>query len=66
MNRNWPDTDPGRSGGGAVPTFEFFPSRGNSTVMQLMIDTSGLNTYVHTYLMPSGLMFVQSYLKTSK
>lgn len=66
VNRNWPDTDPGREGGGAIPSFEFFPSRGAPVDMQLMIDTSGLNMYVHAYLMPSGAMFVQSYLKTSK
>ncbi|EJD45740.1 glyoxal oxidase [Auricularia subglabra TFB-10046 SS5] len=64
VNRNWPDTDPGREGGGAIPSFEFYPSRGKPVDMQLMIDTSGLNMYVHAYLMPSGSMFVQSYLKT--
>ena len=42
INRNYPNTDPAYEGGAAEPTYEFFPSKGEATVMQFMIDTSGL------------------------
>jgi hypothetical protein len=64
VNRNVPDVDPGYEGGGATPTFEFFPSRGPATVMNFMISTSGLNSYAHTYLMPSGHLLLQANLST--
>jgi len=64
VNRNVPDTDPGYEGGGATPTYEFYPSRGPAAVMNFMIKTSGLNSYAHTYLMPSGKMLVQANLST--
>ncbi|KAI0051619.1 copper radical oxidase, partial [Auriscalpium vulgare] len=61
INRNTPNTDPAYSGGGSEPTFEFYPSRGgNLAISQFMIKTSGLNSYAHMYLMPSGKMFVQA------
>lgn len=66
VNRNMPNTDPTYEGGGATPTFEFYPSRGPATVMQFMTTTSGLNSYAHTYLMPSGKMLVQANLSTSE
>ena len=66
VNRNVPNTDPAYEGGAAEPTFEFYPSRGGSpAVMQFMIETSGLNSYAHAFLMPSGKMFVQANLSTS-
>lgn len=65
VNRNFPNVDPAFEGGAAEPTYEFYPSKGEATIMQFMIDTSGLNSYAHTYLMPSGQMFVQANLSTS-
>ncbi|TFY60839.1 hypothetical protein EVJ58_g4891 [Rhodofomes roseus] len=64
INRNWPNKDPATEGGAAEPTYEFYPSKGDATVMNFMIKTSGLNSYAHTYLMPSGKMFVQANLST--
>ncbi|KAG6369371.1 hypothetical protein JVT61DRAFT_14978 [Boletus reticuloceps] len=42
--RNVPNVDPAYEGGGATPTYEFYPSRGPATVMNFMITTSGLNS----------------------
>jgi hypothetical protein len=65
VNRNFPNTDPAYEGGAAEPTFEFYPSRGGTpAVMQFMIETSGLNSYAHAFLMPSGKMFVQANVST--
>ncbi|PPR04778.1 hypothetical protein CVT24_007094 [Panaeolus cyanescens] len=65
INRWWPNTDPLYSGGGAEPTYEFYPSRPEEPrIMKFMETTSGLNAYAHTYLMPSGKMFVQANLST--
>lgn len=65
INRNTPNIDPEYEGGAAEPTYEFYPSKGDATVMQFMIKTSGLNSYAHTYLMPSGNMLVQANTSTS-
>jgi hypothetical protein len=65
INRNTPNTDPEYEGGAAEPTYEFYPSRGAATVMNFMITTSGLNSYAHTYLMPSGNMLIQANISTS-
>lgn len=65
INRNYPNTDPEFEGGAAESTFEFYPSRGPATRMQFMVDTSGLNSYAHAFLMPSGKMFVQANISTS-
>ncbi|KAI6026543.1 glyoxal oxidase [Pisolithus microcarpus] len=64
INRNTPNIDPAYEGGAAEPTYEFFPSRGAATEMQFMVSTSGLNSYAHTYLMPSGKMLVQANIST--
>jgi hypothetical protein len=65
VNRNFPNNDPARSGGAAEPTYEFFPARPDEPpVMQFMVTTSGLNSYAHTFLMPSGKMFVQANIST--
>ncbi|KZT37495.1 glyoxal oxidase [Sistotremastrum suecicum HHB10207 ss-3] len=65
VNRNLPNNDPTYEGGGAEPTFEFFPARdAGAQLMQFMTTTSGLNSYAHAYLMPSGQMFVQANLST--
>jgi hypothetical protein len=64
VNRNFPNTDPKLEGGAAEPTYEFFPSRGPAQDMAFMTLTSGLNSYAHTFLMPSGKMFVQANIST--
>ncbi|KAG8693540.1 hypothetical protein FRC09_010439, partial [Ceratobasidium sp. 395] len=62
---NTPNVDPAYSGGAAEPTYEFWPSRGTAAaVMQFMITTSGLNSYAHLFLMPSGRMFAQANYST--
>ena len=65
VNRNFPNVDPEFEGGAAEPTYEFYPTKGNATVMQFMIDTSGLNAYAHSFLMADGRMFLQANLSTS-
>jgi hypothetical protein len=66
INRNFPNVDPMYEGGAAEPTYEFFPSRGLPQNMTFMTTTSGLNSYAHTFLMPSGNMFVQANFSTSE
>lgn len=67
INRNYPNTDPENEGGAAEPTFEFFPARSQTPeVMNFMVNTSGLNAYALTFLMPSGKMFLQANYSTSK
>ncbi|KAF8905703.1 glyoxal oxidase [Mucidula mucida] len=67
VNRNWPNVDPEFEGGAADCTYEFFPNPDNTDAqtMQFMIDTSGLNSYAHTFLLPSGLMFLQANLSST-
>lgn len=77
INRNTPNNDPtyaaGNNGGlnnlaagGANPTWEFFPPKGNApAAMDFMTLTSGLNTYPHTFLMPSGKLFMQANYSTA-
>jgi hypothetical protein len=66
INRNYPNTDPTYEGGAAEPTYEFFPPGPQPPqIMNFMVNTSGLNTYALTYLMPSGKMFVQANYSTS-
>ncbi|THU86364.1 glyoxal oxidase [Dendrothele bispora CBS 962.96] len=66
VNRQSPDEpDRGFEGNASEPTFEWYPPTGETPqLMQFMFDTSGLNAYAHTYLMKSGKMFLQAYLKT--
>lgn len=64
INRNTPNTDPLYQGGGSNPTYEYFPSKGNQSICQFMAKTSGLNMYPHTYLMPSGKIFMQANYST--
>ncbi|EEB99717.1 hypothetical protein MPER_00542, partial [Moniliophthora perniciosa FA553] len=60
VNRNYPNVDPATSGA-AEPTYEFYPADGREAqFMNFMVKTSGLNAYAHTFLMPSGKMFVQA------
>ncbi len=66
INRFLPNIDPTYEAGSAEPTYEFFPSNGQTPqIMQFMVKTSGLNSYALTYLMPSGKMFVQANYSTS-
>ncbi|UZJ54791.1 hypothetical protein CBS101457_004111 [Exobasidium rhododendri] len=74
INRNYPNTDPAfeggtlanLAGGGANPTWEFWPPKGNApAVNNFMVLTSGLNMYPHTYLMPSGKLFMQANYSTT-
>ncbi|PFH51629.1 copper radical oxidase [Amanita thiersii Skay4041] len=64
INRNYPNTDPQFEGGAAENTFEFFPSKGDAQPFQFLVKTSGLNAYVHTFLMSSGKLFVQANVST--
>ncbi|PBK71302.1 copper radical oxidase variant A [Armillaria solidipes] len=65
INRNYPNVDPEFEGGAAECTYEYYPANGRTaTTMQFMINTSGLNSYPHTFLMPSGKMFVQANVST--
>ncbi|KAJ7097790.1 DUF1929-domain-containing protein [Mycena belliarum] len=65
VNRNTPNTDPTLEGGAAEPTYEFYPSNGQTPQnMNFMTKTSGLNAYAHTYLMSSGAVFVQANFST--
>ncbi len=67
INRNYPNVDPEFEGGAAECTYEYYPANGRTaTTMQFMINTSGLNSYPHTFLMPSGKMFVQANVSTGK
>ncbi|EST05926.1 protein of unknown function DUF1929 [Kalmanozyma brasiliensis GHG001] len=62
INRNTPTTDTLYQNGGANPTYEYFPAKtvGNLPISQFMSKTNGLNMYAHTYLMPSGKIFMQA------
>ena len=64
INRNYPNVDPTNEGGAAEPTVEFFPSRGTARNMPFLTATSGLNTYVHAFVMPSGNLFIQANVST--
>ncbi|KAF8208772.1 glyoxal oxidase N-terminus-domain-containing protein [Mycena galopus ATCC 62051] len=65
INRNYPNTDPTYSGGAAEPTYEFFPSNGQTPqIMNFMVKTSGLNAYAHTFLLASGNLFLQANYST--
>ena len=65
INRNYPNTEP--NGGGSQNSFEFFPARAEDPPnLPFLTKTSGLNTYVHAYLMPSGKMFLQANYSTSR
>lgn len=68
INRNYPNIDPAYEGGAAEPTYEFYPPKSGYTpkVMQFMIDTSGLNSYAHLFLMPSGKIFAQANYSSSE
>ncbi|KAJ7139027.1 glyoxal oxidase N-terminus-domain-containing protein [Mycena epipterygia] len=65
INRNYPNTDPTFEGGAAEPTYEFYPSNGQTPqIMNFLVKTSGLNAYAHTFLLASGNLFVQANYST--
>ncbi|KAF9451543.1 copper radical oxidase [Macrolepiota fuliginosa MF-IS2] len=65
VNRNYPNTDPEFEGGAADCTYEFYPPRPDPVqTFNFLIKTSGLNAYAHTFLMPSGKLFVQANVST--
>jgi hypothetical protein len=71
INRNYPNRDPEFGGDPQHPasecTYEFFPDNGRgATRFPFLIETSGLNTYVHAFLLPSGKMLLQANVSTSK
>ena len=79
INRNYPNVDPvyetttpnppdgNWAQGGANPSYEFWPptNKPQPAKSQFMIKTSGLNMYPHTYLMPSGKIFMQANYSTT-
>ncbi|KAF4610267.1 hypothetical protein D9613_010531 [Agrocybe pediades] len=65
INRNYPNVDPEHQGGAADSTYEYYPPvQSPPQTFQFLIRTSGLNAYAHTFLMPSGKMFVQANIST--
>ncbi|KAG2008467.1 copper radical oxidase [Coprinopsis cinerea AmutBmut pab1-1] len=64
INRDYPNVDP--DGPASQNNFEFFPARDDEPPQRLpfLSRTSGLNTYVHAFMMPSGRMFLQANLST--
>ncbi|WFD31441.1 (methyl)glyoxal oxidase [Malassezia sp. CBS 17886] len=78
INRNYPNVDPAYATmdanppagawnqGGSNPSYEFWPPTGKPApqLSKFMVSTSGLNMYAHTYLMPSGKIFMQANYST--
>lgn len=69
VNRMFPGT-PGLNlitqNGQAQNSYEYYPAKSvDPPIVQFLVDTSGLNAYAHTFLMPSGKMFVQANHSTS-
>lgn len=79
INRNYPNVDPAYATesanpnandweqGGANPSYEFWPptNKPKPAVHDFMVKTSGLNMYAHTYLLPSGRIFMQANYSTT-
>lgn len=67
VNRNYPNKDPEFQGGAADSTYEYYPPvDATPPTFQFLVKTSGLNAYAHTFLMPSGKMFVQANFSSGK
>jgi hypothetical protein len=65
INREYPNLDPTYEVNKSEPTYEFFPPTGQDPpILKFVVDTSGLNSFPLTYLMPSGKMFVQANYST--
>ncbi|KAG9126913.1 hypothetical protein FRC07_001419 [Ceratobasidium sp. 392] len=52
------------SEGNNNPTFEYYPSRGDPIGMPMLLRTLPANLYTLTWLLPSGMMFMQTNLGT--
>jgi len=68
INRPGPNpTDPVTQNGQAENTYEIYPLPENFTVqvVNFLVETGGLNTYTHAFLMPSGKMFLQANVSTT-
>ncbi|KDN52348.1 copper radical oxidase [Tilletiaria anomala UBC 951] len=59
-NASWPNN-------GGTFTYEYFPPRagGERSTVNFLRETVGLNTYAHTFLMPSGKVFMQANVSTT-
>jgi len=67
INRFLPNDDPAFERGSAEPTYEYFPPKdGEPQIVNFVVRTSGLNSYPHTFLMPSGRMMLQANVSTGK
>jgi len=67
VNRNYPNIDPQSQGGAADSTYEYYPPvAADPQIFNFLVKTSGLNAYAHTFLMPSGKMFVQANVSTGE
>ncbi len=52
--------------GMSEPTYEFYPDNGRGKKrMQFLVDTGGLNSYPHAFLMPDGRVLLQANISTS-
>jgi len=66
INRQLPNIDPTYEGGQAEPSYELFPPSATPPQnMAFLTQTSGLNSYALTFLMPSGKLFIQANYSTS-
>ncbi|KAF9552626.1 copper radical oxidase [Agrocybe pediades] len=65
INRWFPMTDTVTQNGGAENTYEYYPAKDmDPPVVNFLTQTGGLNSYVHTYLMPSGKLLLQANVST--
>lgn len=61
-----PNVDAVTQAGLAENSYEYFPAKAkDAEVVDFLVKTSGLNSYAHTFLMPSGMMLVQANHSTS-
>ncbi|KAG6906056.1 hypothetical protein DXG01_016117 [Tephrocybe rancida] len=65
INRNYPNDYPQFEGGAAENTYELYPANGRGVeALNLLIRTSGLNAYAHSFLLNSGKMLAQANVST--
>ncbi|PPQ70512.1 hypothetical protein CVT25_007662 [Psilocybe cyanescens] len=56
-----PNVDAVTQAGLAENSYEYYPAKAkDAEVVNFLVKTSGLNSYAHTFLMPSGRMLVQA------
>jgi len=65
INRWFPMTDTVTQKGQAENSYEYYPARGDAKIVNFLTQTGGLNSYVHTFLMPSGKLLLQANVSTS-